>query len=436
LNAGAGIDVGAAHQRLLPENIPLRFFGTAASAHVLAWIALVVVADDVPFYSGGPGPVASAFHLLTAGVLLATALGASLQMLPVALGRAAPAPGLCHAIYVLLVLGGTALVVGFASVRVELIAAGAGALACSSGLYFSAIAAVLKGSAAGLRLIRSHVWAALGCLCLGVLAAVLLAIDYGVSLLFDHRTTAMMHMVLVAYGFLGLLALGLSQILIPMFAIAEPADGRLPAAALGLALAGLAIALGGLVAGQGGPVAAGALTGLVALGCHAAAAERMLAKRMRRRLGGEFHLIRLSWIMLAAALCLAVGLALGLAPDTAPALFGFFTLFGWLLSLVLGVQQRILPFLGSMHVLRAGARPMAPTRLVNERCLQIHRWCHVAAVALAAAGILFAAPTLIRLGGSAGVAGAVAYGLFAITVFQRTRTHLGAAAVPAARTPP
>jgi hypothetical protein len=162
----------------------------------------------------------------------------------------------------------------------------------------------------------------------------------------------------------------------------------------------------------------------------------MLARRMRRRLGGEFQLIRLSWIMLAAALCLAAGLALGLLPDTAPALFGFFTLFGWLLSLVLGVQQRILPFLGSMHVLRAGARPMAPTRLVKERCLQIHRWCHLAAIALVTAGILLATPTIIRVGGSAGAVGALAYGLFAITVFQRTRAHLGAAAVPAARTLP
>ncbi|MDZ3837113.1 MAG: hypothetical protein U0S49_07035 [Rhodospirillales bacterium] len=435
MSLGAGIDVGGAHQRLLPESIPLRFFGTAALAHVLAWIGVVVVADDIPFYSGGPGPVACAFHLLTVGVLLATAMGASLQMLPVALGCAAPAAGLCHAIYGLLVLGGIALVVGFASVRVEIIAAGAVALALSAALYVGALAAVLRASA-GLPLVRGHVSAALACLCLGVLAAVLLAIDYVAPLLPDHRTTAIIHMALVAYGFLGLLALGLSQILIPMFAIAEPADGRLPAAALALTLAALAAAVGGLIAGQGAAVGVGAAVGLAALCCHAAGAEQTLARRMRRRLGGEFQLIRLSWIMLAAALSLAAGLALGLLPETAPALFGFFTLFGWLLNLVLGVQQRILPFLGSMHVLRAGARPMAPTRLVNERCLQIHRWCHLAAVALVTAGILFAAPTVIRLGGSAGAVGALAYGLFAITVFQRTRTHLGAAAMPAARTPP
>ena len=62
-------------------------------------------------------------------------------------------------------------------------------------------------------------------------------LDYGRAILPDHRTLAVVHMTLMAYGFLGLLALGLSQILIPMFAITEPAEGRLPRGGLGLALA-------------------------------------------------------------------------------------------------------------------------------------------------------------------------------------------------------
>lgn len=432
---GTGIDVGGAHQRLLPESIPLRFFGTAVLAHALAWIGVVLVAEDVAAHTGGPGPVAAAFHLLTVGVLLTSAMGASLQMLPVALGRAAPGTGWCHAVYVSLVVGGLALVAGFASFRLEVIAAGAAALALSLGLYLTAVASVLKG-AAGLRLVRIHVWAALACLGLGVGVALLLAIDYRVSLLPDHRSAAMIHMTLVAYGFLGLLALGLSQILIPMFAIAEPAAGRLPAAALALALVGLTAGVAGLMMGMPALVVAAAAFGLLAVAAHGASTERMLAARMRRRLGGEFQLIRLSWLMLAAALLMAAGLALDLLPASAPPLFGFLTLFGWLLGLVIGVQQRILPFLGSMHVLRAGGRPVAPTKLVNEHCLRIHRWCHVAALALVGAGILFTAPAVIRLGGAAGAVGAGAYGLFAITVFQRTRTHLGAAAMPAARTPP
>lgn len=437
MTIGTGFSPASAHQRLLPEAIPLRFFGTAVLGQAGAWGAIVIVADAVPFYAGGPGPVAAAFHLLTIGVLLATAMGASLQMLPVALGQAAPAASLCHAIYALLLLGGVGLVAGFAVSAIEAIALGAAALAASTGLYLAALAGILRG-AASLRRVRAHVVAALACLGTGVLLALLLAADYGLAILPDHRTLAVVHMALMAFGFLGLLALGLSQILIPMFAIAEPADSRLPEAALAAAVAGLAGGISGVVAGLPALVGGGAVLGLVAAGCHVVEIETTLARRMRKRLGGEFQLIRASWLMLMAALAAAGGLALDpdLLPDTAPALFGFLTLFGWLLGLVVGVQQRILPFLGSMHVLRAGARPLAPTRLVNERCLQVHRWSHFAAVGLGAAGILLANTAAVRLGGCAGLVGAVAYAAFAVTVLQRTRSHIGAAAVPAARTPP
>lgn len=432
---GSGVDVGGAHHRLLPETIPLRFFGTAVVSHAAAWIFVVITADAIPNHDGGPGPVAASFHLLTIGVLLATAMGASLQMLPVALGRAAPASGLCHGIYALLLLGGIGVVFGFATFRVGIIAAGAGLLALSVALYGAAVLSVLRG-ASGLRLVRMHVFAALACLGLGVILALLLAIDYGTPVLPDHRTTAILHMTLMAYGFLGIMALGLSQILVPMFAIAEPAEGPLPGAALALTLAALAVAVASLLAGRAPWVAAAAACGLGAIACHAAQIEAMLARRMRRRLGGEFQLIRASWLMLAAALLATAGLALDLLPAGATALLGFLTLFGWLLSLVIGVQQRILPFLGSMHVLRAAARPVAPNKLVNERCLQVHRWCHFAALGLVAAGIVAAEPAAVRLGGCAGLVGALAYGLFALTVLQRNRHHLGAAAVPAARTPP
>jgi hypothetical protein len=434
MTSGTGFNPAAAHHRLLPEAIPLRFFGTAVVGQAAAWGAVIVVADAVPHYAGGPGPVAAAFHLLTVGVLLATAMGASLQMLPVALGQAAPAAGLCHAIYALLLLGGVGLVAGFAVSAVEAIAFGAGAMAASAGLYIAALGGILRG-AASLRLVRAHVVAALVCLGSGVLLALLLAADYGLAILPDHRTLAAVHMALMAYGFLGLLALGLSQILIPMFAIAEPAESRLPEAALAAAGTALAVAVAGLVAGLPALVCLGAVLGLIAAGCHVVETETLLARRMRRRLGGEFQLIRASWLMLMAALAAAAGLALDVLPDTAPALFGFLTLFGWLLGLVVGVQQRIMPFLGSMHVLRAGARPLAPTRLVNERCLQVHRWGHFAALGLVAAGILMANTAAVRLGGCAGLAGAVAYATFAVTVLRRARSHIGAAAVPAARTP-
>lgn len=435
MTLGAAVSLGGAHQRLLPEAVPLRFFGMAAVAHALAWLAIAIVADAVPFYQGGPGPVAAAFHLLTVGVLLSTAMGASLQMLPVALGRTAPAVKSCNLLFSLLFVGVIGLVSGFAIHSVPLIAVGAATLFASVATYGSALIGILKG-ASGLGLVRLHVWAALLCLGLGVLLALLLAIDYGAAILPDHQAAAVVHMLLAVYGFMGLLAFGLSQILIPMFAIAEPQGGRTPAFAFALALAALALAAVALLASRASVAAVAAVLGLGAAGCHIVQMEKILAKRIRRRLGGEFILIRLAWTMLPLSLLLAFALALGLLPPTGPALFGFVAVFGWLLTIVVGIQQRILPFLGSMHAVRAQARPLAPAKLVNAPALRLHRWCHGAALVVVALGIGLAEPIAIRLGACAGLVGALAYAAFAVTVLQRTRHHLRAVATPTRRTLP
>jgi hypothetical protein len=151
---------------------------------------------------------------------------------------------------------------------------------------------------------------------------------------------------------------------------------------------------------------------------------RTLADRVRRRLGPEFVLIRAAWGLLLATLVLALALTLDLLPDTGPALFGFLLLFGWLLTLLTGVLQRILPFLASMHTARAAGRTAAPTRLVDDRPLAIHRYCHFIAVATVAPGIAFAVPGVVLVGAVAGAVGAVAFAWFASTVFGRMRAHL------------
>ena len=429
MTVAAAVNLGGAQQRLLPEAIPSRFFATAVFAHTLAWAGLAVVADDVPFYWGGPGPAAAAIHTLTLGVLLSTAVGASLQMLPVALGVAAPSARMCNVTYGLMLAGGVILIGGFAAHLIILPAAGAVLLLAAVGTFAATLFGIV-GSASGNRMVRYPVWAAIASLTLAVTLAVLLASDTAFGVLPDHHLAAVAHMVLAAFGFMGMLALGFSQILIPMFAVAEPPRDRMATLAFGLALAALAVTLAALAAGTLIGVALGALTGLAAAGCHVLGMARTLAKRMRKRLGGEFLLIRFSWAMLLLGLILAASLALDLLPPTGPALFGFVVLFGWLLSLLTGVLQRVLPFLASMHVFRAGARPLTPSKLVDERALRVHRWCHFTALGAVAAGILFAEPLPIRLGALTGAAGAVAYGWFAASVFLRTRDHLKSSPLP------
>ncbi|MDP3085760.1 MAG: hypothetical protein Q8N44_19010, partial [Rubrivivax sp.] len=82
--AAPGAFLGGARSRLLPLSIPFRFFGAAVAFHLLAWLALLAGADELPRFRGGLGLPLAALHLVTLGVLVMTAIGASLQLLPVA----------------------------------------------------------------------------------------------------------------------------------------------------------------------------------------------------------------------------------------------------------------------------------------------------------------------------------------------------------------
>ena len=83
--APGGFGAGA-RSRLLPASVTLRYFGAAVAFHVLGWLALLDGAGDLLRFAayGGLGPALAALHLITLGVLTMTAVGATLQLLPVA----------------------------------------------------------------------------------------------------------------------------------------------------------------------------------------------------------------------------------------------------------------------------------------------------------------------------------------------------------------
>src|SRR5262249_40580002 len=104
--------LAGAKGRLLPASIPFRFFAAAALFHVGLWLAVVAGADQVTSFRGGLGPALAAIHLLTLGVLTTTAIGASVQLLPVATRRALAAVWPIKLVFWLSVPGIMALVAG------------------------------------------------------------------------------------------------------------------------------------------------------------------------------------------------------------------------------------------------------------------------------------------------------------------------------------
>jgi hypothetical protein len=418
-----GLFMAGAKSRLLPLSVPFRFFAAAAAYHVAAWAVLVLAADDLLSFRGGPGLVLAAIHLLTLGVLAMTAIGASLQLLPVATRRPVGAVWPCHLVFWLLAPGVGLLAFGMATLE-PLALGGGGIMAVAAlALYAVLIAGNLRG-AKGFRVVVLYGWLAMGALAALTALGLLLAADFHHGLLDSHAALTAIHLVLASYGFMGGLALGFSFILVPMFALARSNAERSGLASFALSLAAMVLAVAGLASGLDGLTALAAATGLAGAGCYLAAMAATLKSGMRKRLGLSFALIRAAWLFLPLSLVLGLGLVLDLLPEGGATLFGLALLIGWLLTFLLGILQRIAPFLASMHSTADGGRAARPSDLTAELPLKIHAACHALAILLLAGGIIGQDVTMVRLGALLGLIGALAFAVFLATVLIRLAAHV------------
>jgi hypothetical protein len=418
--------LGDARGRLLPPSIPFRFFGAAAFFHLLAWVALSAGATQAVDFEGGLGWPLGSLHLITLGVLVMSAIGASLQLLPVATRQAVAAARLLAGLWWSYTVGVTALTTAMVLSMPALL----GAAAVWLVVVLVAYALLLGRNLArgrGMKVVLVHGWAALACL-LGLLASgLLLAASYRGLAFVDHAAALRLHISLAAYGFMGLLALGLSHILLPMFALADAPAQRPALVSAALVIAGLALtaatALGAL------PIRAGSIAigcGLGGLALHVTLMEGTIRRGMRRRLGRPFLLIRLGWAALAASLLVALALDAEAGFARLHQLFVVLVV-GGLLSFLLGVMSRIVPFLASMHAPAGRRGAQLPSSLTSESALAIHFTFHLGALALLVAAVMVDSVWLARAAGLLGSAGAIAFGAFFVHAWRRMR----AASAPA-----
>ena len=405
----------ASRSRLLPMSLPFRYFGAAAAFQVAAWGMLLYSFRTLVEFEGGLGPVFGALHLLTLGVLAMTAMGATLQLLPVATRQPVRALWAVRLLWWLYVPGIAAFAAAAAAYRPDLMGAGAMAVALALLIYGVLLFRNLLG-ARGMKVVVAHGWAALGCLVALAATGLALVARYEHGWALDHVALRNAHLVLATFGFMGLLAFGLSSFLLPMLAVA-------PAPASGVSKGILWASLAGISIGALGFVLPAALIGLAAAIAHVVSMERALRSRLRQPLGASFLLVRVSWGCLIASLALVVLMALGLAPARAALLFGVLLVPGWLLTFLLGVLARIVPFLASVHA-SGGARgtPLI-SALTPARLLAVHGVLHLLALSLLIAAAVSGRPTFAALGAAAGLAGAVAFSAFFAYVLLKVRTH-------------
>ncbi|HEX6136397.1 MAG TPA: hypothetical protein VF059_01970 [Casimicrobiaceae bacterium] len=411
--------LGGAIGRLLPASIPFRYFGAAVVFHLGAWLTLLAGADGAPRFRGGLGWPLASLHLLTLGVLVMTALGASMQLFPVATRQSVHSRHAPALIWWLYTPGVAVAAAGMGLASAPLLVAGALLVALALAIYAVVLARNLFG-ARGMPAVVAHGWAAWGSLAIVLIAALSLALSYVGAPALPRGAALALHVPFAGYGFMGMLALGLSYIVVPMFALSQPPDERQALASCALAIVALVL---GAVAAFGVAVVALRVTavavGSVAVALHLRLMLAALRTGMRRDLGRSFRLVRIGWAMLGASLAAALGVAANVPFDGMGTLFGLALIVGWLLTFLLGILQRIVPFLASMHAARGRHLPPTPSSLGAGPALRVHYVCHLAALGALGAAIGADSPWLVRAGAAAGTIGAIAFCVFFATVVKR-----------------
>jgi len=419
VKVAAGAFLAGAGSRLLPASIPFRFFGAAVTYHLLAWLALLAGADALPRFAGGLGWALAALHLITLGVLGTAAIGASLQLLPVATRRPLGSrlwPALIWWVYS---PGVAAVALGMGTASPWLLAGGAVAVSAALAAYVLLLARNLLG-ARGMPSVVAHGWAAVVSLLVLIATGLSLACAYAGAPGLQRGTALALHVVFAVYGFMGMLALGLSYILVPMFALSGAPSER--AALTSCALAALALVLAGAAALDIAPRAlrvAAIATGAAAVALHLNLMVSALRTGLRRELGRSFRLVRIAWGMLALSFALGLAVALDAPYDGVAMLFGMTAVAGWLLTFLLGILQRIVPFLASMHAPRGKGLPPTPSALTDDRSLAIHYFCHLGALALLALSVIADNPWAGRAAAGVGAAGAASFCVFFAIAIRR-----------------
>lgn len=421
-----------AEDRLLPPSVPFRFFGAAVILHVLAWFTLLVAPEPLTGFTGGGGAVLAALHLFTLGVLAMTAMGAGYQLLPMATIRPVRSVGWSRASFALF-LPGVVLFTGGLEHRMSDVMLVGGTLASLGLAVFAALTFDNMRRTEQMPLVSRHVWGALAALLLTVLLGLLALFDLEYGFLPDHQAMAGAHLALAVFGFMGLLVAGFSTILIPMLALARAPEIRLGTQSLALALLALLLALGGTLGGHASVLALAALLGLAGAGLHVEMMRRLLKTRMRKVLGFAFLPIRSAWGFLLLSLALAILLPFDLLPGNGPGLVVVAAVLGWLVTFLFGVLQRILPFLASVHAAGPGGRPPLVSALAPEAPLKLHAAAHLLAVLALLLAMALSLEWLARAAAISGLLGALAFAVFAGTVWYRARACRRAATIAVPR---
>jgi hypothetical protein len=339
---------------LPPVHIPFRFFLTAPWFGILAAMVLLF-SEPGPWTSHWTPALIGLTHLFTLGFMTMTMLGALFQLLPVLSGERIPGGSLLAiAVHLLMVASVLFLSAGF--VFREYILLGVAAVLLTMALvgFSAAIGSKLITNIAGgdsIHAMRLAVGALLVTLGLGCYRAL--------AYLYPLESTLNLTMLHVSWALLGwvvILIMGISFQVIPMFQVTPDYPTGLtrflpPVIFTGLLLltfVQVPAAVVGLVIVMG-----------AALLVYAGFSLRLLQHRKRRLMdvSVRFWQLGLSCLILAVLLFWLVSLLPGVAGSAMASargllLVGVLMIPGFACSIIMGMLQKIVPFLAFLHLQR------------------------------------------------------------------------------------
>lgn len=393
-----------------PLRLPAVHFGAAAAYLVIASLGLVLVAPELADGLFPAPAVIAVTHLFTLGVLTTTIFGALAQLCPVAFGVPLASSRAAYVAYAMFVPGVAIFAYGIWQSHAPTRDLGVALTAAGFVIAGANVAATLPRARS-----RGPSWEAviiaLGFLALTIALGVTLALNLDGGFLRGERVrVTTLHLHLAGIGWALAMIVGLSHRLLPMFFVAVDRARPQSRWALGWLAAGTLVWATGIVGG--GVIASWIGLVLVEIGLVTYFSLVWSVFRARRRRPEESM-----QIVLAALLYLAVGALLAPAVLHSGArlprlgiAYVVFGLLGGIVLFVVGMTNRIVPFLAWITRFRARVgkervptiaelpfRPVAVAQLVLM----------TAAVPLMAAGVLLGQAAVTRTGAVAFAVGAV-----------------------------
>jgi hypothetical protein len=366
-------------------------------------------------------------HLATLGWVTMTVIGASLQLVPVALQVRVSSERLAGWVFYLFLPGLLLLLYGFWTSGSSWLMAGGVVIALAATLYLVVMIGTVMSSTPVESLVATHVVAAFAAFLWLVLMGVLLVFNRHYGFLHgSHIPSLGGHGALGLAGFFSILAYGVGYKLIGMFTLAEDRiNHRVAYTQLALTCLGLVL-LGAIsVAGGSAPVAAVAVAAILVGAVLFAWQIVMLYLQRRRRMPDIVYPFALSGVVIwVVALAMAeAGIIAGLEANHwiwRTALW--LGLFGWIGMMILGHMYKINTFLAWLHKYAdlVGKKPVPKLDSLYEPGLGKVGWAvYGVGVLVVAAGMIAGSSVIVLVGSLVFAVGVLIYLINMALIFKR-----------------